>query len=40
MAAKRVGVFVAGTMSSFLFVTAQIGMKFGQKHQSVSSVEP
>jgi len=31
MAAKKVGVFVTGTMSSHIFVTGQSGMKFGQK---------
>jgi len=41
MVVKRVGVFfVTGTMNSHLFVTGQIDMKFGQKHQSLSSIEP
>jgi len=30
MVAKKVGVFVTGTVNSFFFVTGQIGMKFGQ----------
>jgi len=29
--------YVAGTMNSHFFVTGQIGMKFGQKRQSVCS---
>jgi len=36
---EMVGVsFVTGTMNSHFFVTGQIGMKFGQKRQSVSSI--
>jgi len=31
MAAKKVDVFVTGTMTSFFFVTGQVGMKFRQK---------
>jgi len=41
MAVKRVGVFVVtGTMNWHFFVTGQIGMKFGQKRQSLFSIEP
>jgi len=31
MAAKKVGVFLTGTMKLFFSVTGQIGMKFGEK---------
>jgi len=42
MAAKKVGVFVTcrPTMNLHFFVTGQIGMKFGQKRQSVFSIVP
>jgi len=40
MAATRLVFFVAGTVNSHFFVTGQIGMKFGQKRQSVWFVEP
>jgi len=40
MAVKKVGVFVMGTMNSHLFVSGQIGMKLGQKPQSVFSIQP
>jgi len=40
MAAKRWVFFCNGTRNLFFFVTGQIGTKFGQKHQSVSSIEP
>jgi len=40
MAAKKVGVFVTGTMNLQFFVTGQIGMKLGQKRQSLSFIEP
>jgi len=30
---------LTGTMNLFFFVTGQIGMKFGNKRQSVSSIE-
>jgi len=33
MAAKKVGVFVTGTMKLFFFVTGQIDMKFGKKRK-------
>ena len=39
MAAKKAHVFVTGTMNSYFFVTGEIGMKFGQKRQSVCSVD-
>ena len=39
MAVKRVGVFVMGTMNFHFFAMGQIGMKFGKKRQSVSSIE-
>jgi len=39
MAAKG-WVFCNGTMKLFFVVTGKIGMKFGKKRQSVSSVEP
>jgi len=32
--------FVTGTMKSHFFVTGQIGMKFGQKRQSLSFIKP
>jgi len=35
MPAKKVDVFVTGTMNSLVFVTGQMGMKFGQKRQSM-----
>jgi len=38
--AEKVHVFVTGTTNLFFFVTGQIGMKFGQKRQSVSYIEP
>ena len=38
--ATKSWVFCNGTMKLFFVVTGQIGMKFGQKRQSVSSVEP
>jgi len=37
---ETVGFFVTGTMNSHLFVTGKIGMKFGQKRQSLSSIVP
>jgi len=40
MAVKTVGFFVTGTVNSHFFVTAKIGMKFRQKRQSLSSIEP
>jgi len=40
MAAKTWVSFVTGTMNSLFFVTEQIGMKIGQKRQSVSSIGP
>jgi len=40
MAVKTVGIFATGTMNSHFFVTGKIGMKFGQKRQSLSSIEP
>jgi len=39
MEAKKLGVFVKDTVNMFFFVAEQIGMKFWQKRQSVSSVE-
>jgi len=36
---EKVDVFVTRTMKSFFFVTGQIGMKFGQKRQSVCFIE-
>jgi len=39
MEAKKLGVFLKDTVNLFFFVAEQIGMKFWQKHQSVSSVE-
>jgi len=37
---EKVDVFVAGTMDLLFFITGQIGMKVGQKRQSVSAIEP
>jgi len=33
MAAKKVDIFVTGTMNSYFFVTGQIGIQFG--HRSI-----
>ena len=32
--------FVTGTVNSHFFVTGQISMKFGEKSQSLSCIEP
>jgi len=37
---KMVHVFVTGTINSHFIATGQIGMKFREKRQSVSSIEP
>jgi len=37
---KRREFFVTGPMNLHFFVTGQIGMAFGQKRQSLSSIEP
>jgi len=39
MGAKTWVFFVTGTVNLHFFATGQIGMKFGQKHQLVSSIE-
>jgi len=37
---ENIDVFVTVTMNLHFFVAGQIGMKYGQKRQSVSSIEP